>query len=528
MAFPATKGRQILVSRTDHHERRAARHDDTAAVAAAIPGTAVEGGLALRGPAPWKLAAVAVVLAISFFVSINLVREFPRSAQLWLAVGIMGGLLLQAPRRHWVFYCLVYALVQAVLYGGYGYPVQSIIARVAIGVSETVTFALLLSRDRGWVEGRDDSLGSWMRFVAVGLMLVPGLFAIPGALQLILDRGADFLVGFRSWYTSHAMAFGVVVPLMLRVRPSALQALARERRLLEMILWLAAFTTVAVAVFMQSAALPLFLLLPFLIVIVFRTGFVGLAIGMAILTLMTTGMLYTGTGPFFTMAPSSVWWGAAGLAQVFLLLVFGIMTLIAALLEERQSRERELEQLNERLSVVAATDPLTGIANRRWFDEAIRVEWRRAEPEQAMLALLLIDVDHFKQFNDTYGHAAGDACLRRVAHLVDGITRQSDMLFARYGGEEFVLLLTGASADDAADVAERICAAVRREGIAHAAGVAGCVTISIGVAMARAESGGQERLIMQADAALYRAKHNGRNRVERFAIQSRSHSDGFI
>ncbi|HTX58819.1 MAG TPA: diguanylate cyclase [Verrucomicrobiae bacterium] len=168
----------------------------------------------------------------------------------------------------------------------------------------------------------------------------------------------------------------------------------------------------------------------------------------------------------------------------------------------------------EQLQTFALRDALTGVANRRTFDQRLRDDWSRAQREGCPLALLVLDVDWFKRFNDTYGHIAGDACLNQVARAAQScIVRESD-LFARYGGEEFTAILWSTDAEGAAIVAERILAAVRALDIPHAESPLGRVTVSIGVASVTAGAGaGPPSLVQAADRAMYGAKAAGRDRV---------------
>ena len=128
-------------------------------------------------------------------------------------------------------------------------------------------------------------------------------------------------------------------------------------------------------------------------------------------------------------------------------------------------------------------DPLTGIGNRRLFDDALQKEHRRAARAQTPLALLMLDVDHFKAFNDTYGHPAGDSCLVAVAAAIASVAQRPADLAARYGGEEFALLLPEIDVTGAVAIAERLRDALRQLGLPHARGLDGTVTVSIGVAV---------------------------------------------
>jgi len=163
---------------------------------------------------------------------------------------------------------------------------------------------------------------------------------------------------------------------------------------------------------------------------------------------------------------------------------------------------------------LAFADALTGIANRRRFDETLSVAWSRAAHSGAALTLLMMDVDHFKLFNDTYGHPAGDACLQRIARAVADVTRRSSDLGARYGGEEFVALLPGIDLHDGTRVAEVLLTSIGALEIPHTGSSLGRVSISAGVASLPASfDTTPDSLILAADAALYEAKRAGRNRI---------------
>lgn len=178
-------------------------------------------------------------------------------------------------------------------------------------------------------------------------------------------------------------------------------------------------------------------------------------------------------------------------------------------------RTHELAASNVQLRKLAVHDPLTGVANRRQFDEALDAEWRRCGQSVLPLAVVMIDLDQFKQFNDTYGHQAGDDCLRKVAEaLAGGVMRRGELL-ARYGGEEFVALLPGAEPDAAAAAAERLAERVRSAAIAYPLAAAGIVTCSVGVAATVPVGSHPAPLVAAADAAMYEAKRAGRNCVRR-------------
>lgn len=173
--------------------------------------------------------------------------------------------------------------------------------------------------------------------------------------------------------------------------------------------------------------------------------------------------------------------------------------------------QRELMRANLELERLTRIDGLTGLGNRRYFDEYLTAEWKRCQRTQSPLSVLMIDVDHFKRYNDAYGHLAGDDVLKQVARVIQESSTRSTDLAARFGGEEFVVILTDVPQAGASHVAERMVQGVRDLNIAHGTDR---VTISVGVATAWPDSEGDPaRLVNAADLALFRAKNEGRNRL---------------
>lgn len=177
-------------------------------------------------------------------------------------------------------------------------------------------------------------------------------------------------------------------------------------------------------------------------------------------------------------------------------------------------REREMEATNDRLIVMASIDMLSGLANRRGFQSRLDFEWMKALQTGGEVSLLMIDVDHFKLYNDTYGHPEGDACLARIGETLAVIAADQMGFAARYGGEEFCLLLPNTGAPRAVEIGETVRATIRALEMPHAASSHEAVTVSVGVAATRPnEEQRPAELIEAADAALYAAKHRGRNTV---------------
>ena len=210
---------------------------------------------------------------------------------------------------------------------------------------------------------------------------------------------------------------------------------------------------------------------------------------------------------------------AAAAIVVATLAAYALRARRAGLREEelvRLVRERteQLEEANRKLEELSFVDSLTDIGNRRQFERMLDLEWRRAVRSASPLSLIIADIDHFKAFNDTHGHQAGDRCLRDVATLMDAIVQRAGDQVARYGGEEFAAMLPETDAQGAVAIAERMRQAV--EGLETQGGR---VTVSFGVATIIAtDASSPNALVAAADAALYEAKRAGRNAVRSRAL----------
>jgi diguanylate cyclase (GGDEF)-like protein len=177
-------------------------------------------------------------------------------------------------------------------------------------------------------------------------------------------------------------------------------------------------------------------------------------------------------------------------------------------------RERELLATNDRLTVIASIDMLSGLANRRGFQSRLDFEWMKAQQCGTELSLLMIDVDHFKLYNDTYGHPEGDVCLTRLGETLSQIAADTMGFAGRYGGEEFCLLLPNTAAPRALEIGETVRSAIQALAMPHCTSSHQTVTVSVGVAATLPNDTQRPGdLIEAADAALYAAKHRGRNAV---------------
>jgi diguanylate cyclase (GGDEF)-like protein len=180
-----------------------------------------------------------------------------------------------------------------------------------------------------------------------------------------------------------------------------------------------------------------------------------------------------------------------------------------------KERTKELEGANFKLQRLSRTDGLTGVANRRYFEEILEREWAAARRHELSLAAIMLDIDYFKPFNDMYGHQAGDHCLKQIARVFDKSLRRGNDLVARYGGEEFVILLPDTHHEQALEIAELLRESIAELEVQHEGSPWQKLTASVGVAVYGAASGIDSafELIERADRALYQAKHRGRNQV---------------
>jgi diguanylate cyclase (GGDEF)-like protein len=269
-----------------------------------------------------------------------------------------------------------------------------------------------------------------------------------------------------------------------------------------------------VLVFAQTSYPVLFLIYPPLVFVVVLFGVAGGALSLFLVTAISMVFTVYGHGPMLLMQ------GATERERIIMLQIFAMVAavmvlMLAAVLAERDRVKQALAQASEALGHLAATDGLTGLANRRRFDEAVELALRRAVLDGNHVSLLLLDVDNFKSYNDANGHLAGDECLRRLGAAIKKLARPSD-LCARYGGEELAILLSPARQPVAVTVAERLRGEIEGFGWPHPGNAGhGVVTVSIGIATYKPGSAitSPNELIAEADAMLYEAKRRGRNKI---------------
>ncbi len=346
-----------------------------------------------------------------------------------------------------------------------------------------------------------------------------------GALAMVVSAFEDFLLPSGQRVMPLFIRFGVVLPVVLLLlflirRP----ALAAWQQSILMLSTLGGATAFLLMAYFVSSPLGRIYLDTLLLIQIFGLALLRMQFPYALACVLT---IAAGTGLALSLLDFP---GHPGEWRIDLILIIfaGMLCLVANYLMERSARsdylqqrllefrQQDLEESNQHLEYLLRSDALTGIANRRHFDQRLEEEFRRAERGAYPLALLMLDVDCFKQYNDSYGHQAGDQALIHVAQSLAGFARRPGDMAARYGGEEFALILPGSSEDDALAIAREVLAHVHARELRHESSqVCDRLTVSIGVASLRpgASDAGVPALIANADQALYLAKSRGRNRA---------------
>ena len=362
--------------------------------------------------------------------------------------------------------------------------------------------------------------GRLLRFVLFGVLLGPLIFACLAGVILHFLVDADMITTLR-WFPPSALGMAIVTPLLLGLARQETKQLFASQRIVKTLVYLGLLAVTTLVIFSRGQFPLLFLIFPPLMFLVVELGVGGGALGACVVAAI--GSIYTVAGHGALVRGQ-----ASPLEQRILILQMFLATAVlsvdvvglvlgdlkrSALVEE--AARVSLSDALDTLEGVARVDATTRIANRRRLDEVLEEEWQRAVRQRGRLSILLLDVDHFKSYNDHYGHLAGDECLRLVAEVVGGALRRSGDVLARFGGEEFAVVLPNTDASGAIELAEQIRIAVRAAAITHAGVEAGVFTVSIGSASTLPQREEPATILLAAaDHALYKAKRGGRDRVE--------------
>jgi len=461
-----------------------------------------------------RLAIVFAVLTVCSWLGIILSRQSGGVATIWLTNGMLFGLVITQPVKRWPAYFLAGLAADTIADCVYGdaFP-------LAFGVSlansvEVITSCIVLTRWFGHpfnLSRRRPLLG----FLAVSVVGAAAVTSALGASWTLLwvDAG-PWLQLFRTWYLGDMLGMALIAPLTFMLQREDFFSILHPPRLVNTLLVLLVPALTTVLVFTHQQDPLIFFLFPALLLVVFRLGFPGTVVTIFVIALFSIGLTVKGHGPLMMITGDHAMLHRIVVVQIFLAVAIFTMFPVAALLEERAALQLCLQASEARYRSLATIDELTGLCNRRAFNIRLEQEWEKAFDEREPVALLLIDADMFKRYNDHFGHLKGDECLQALARVIAQTVSQPPGLVARYGGEEFAVILPSTDQRAARELAEEIRRAIFDVSMPHPASPTGTQSVSVGVA-AYVPDGltTATELIGLADFALYRAKDRGRNQV---------------
>ncbi len=460
---------------------------------------------------PW------IYVGFLYFLCVCFGLYAPMQADLcWPANGVLLAILISSPRGSWKS-LLAASFVASLAANLIFYPFWHSLSFSIANIAEVLCAGALLTAGNNvsFDLSRPKDL---LKFILFAVLLAPiASISITEGMQLL--RGSTFdQRTIKLIYGANTLGIAVMVPLILAIKKREFVELFRRKKLFETVAIFSGIFVLSIAVFGQQTVFVEYILFPALLFALFRLRRSGAAFAiflMAIPAIYFTSHSHT----LFFVAKSHSFASGSLPLQLFLATTLLTVHAVSAVVAERDRLNQEMQVAYREALGSAALDHLTGLANRGTFDKELLREWNRASRDHDSLSLLMIDVDHFKKYNDHYGHVAGDECLKSVAsHLLRSMVRSSDLV-ARYGGEEFAVILPGSHAESAMIVANRIRDSLVKAGLPHAASNTNIVTLSIGVATFSVKKNGDPiSLVQAADKALYWAKQHGRNQVARIAL----------
>ncbi len=470
-----------------------------------------------RGAAVWLQApaiALATMLGLQVFMRVMTVITVSDRGWVvcWRLCGVTAACMLRTGRRRWPW--ILCGLVLSLLWTGVQIhaPASDTAISIVANLLEVGIAAFFLPPFTSVPEWIRTPHIAW-RFTIFALVLAPMAGAMTASWYFAQQNHSSYIQSAVFWWLGDALGMVLWLPMTLIATTRELYALFHWRNLPKTLGLLGLMSGLSWLTFLNTSAALAFTILPVLLWIGLRLGFTGSVLATNVLALIATAGTLTGHGPFILMASDTDLQIRA--LQIFLMAAMLMALPISVVLLEREAFAMQLQDAYREMELQATVDSLTGVANRRRFDEALHREWQRAIRERNHIALLMVDSDAFKAYNDFYGHQAGDEILRRIADAMRRVVRRPMDLVARYGGEEFSILLPGTDEAGTRHLAEDLRRAILNERIVHAHSAWGLVTVSIGCwSVVPDTDGNPSMLIRQADAALYAAKQKGRNRVE--------------
>jgi len=434
-------------------------------------------------------------------------------AVVWPVSGIVVAFLLLSQKRSWAWLLLGFILFQVFEDLAESPPVAQIFVDVGCDLIEILLVALTLPRHK--------RLADWLqeprlivRFTIIAAVVAPALTGVLSALYYHFEKQREFFISAFRWAIADSLGMVLWVPLILVLFSRETYDLFHGKSLGSTLGLLGLVGGLSWLLFHQTSYPLAFMMLPLLLLVALRMGFSGSVLAVNIVTVIATSATLSGSGQFTSIKAGDQTQQILVL-QVFLLLSMLTAFPITLVMLEREGYAFQLKAAYQQMELLATHDALTGLANRRHFDESLAEEWSRAKREKSPIAVLMADVDYFKRYNDLYGHMAGDRILKAIADAILSVPQRPGDIVARYGGEEFVILLPHTSSDQAKHVSDRIRAKIAALNLPHESSPYRRLTISVGSASLIPGEGVQPSVLLKgSDEALYEAKRNGRNRVE--------------
>jgi diguanylate cyclase (GGDEF)-like protein len=468
----------------------------------------------------FKLLGIAAMTAVLGWVGLYTGRGAGHVPAIWWANAALASVMLLDRRRRWLPMLAAGFVGNVLGHLAFRDPAWETLALSACDTGEAAiaVYGVALALGRRVDLTRQRQL---LQFVLFAVLLGPLVASLAAGLVLHVAQGSPLMVPLY-WFPASALGMSVVVPLALGLARRETHELFLPAHVTNTLLYLLMIAVATTAIFSRADFPWLFFLFPPLLFLVVRLGLSGGVLGCCVVAAIGTEFSFVKRGgPLAQLADPSLEHRIL-ILQLFLataVLSVSVVAIVFADLKRANLAaglsEEKYRELANSMEMLAAEDALTGVPNRRQFDRVIQGEWQRALRSGLPISVLLLDVDHFKAFNDLYGHLEGDGCLRIIARVAVETSRRTTDTVARLGGEEFAIILPGTPAAGALETAERLRVGVMECGLTHAGSTHGVVTISIGCAtMVPKESANATEIVAAADAALYAAKKAGRNRVE--------------